>query len=56
VTDTTLPSDVRSAPVPPADRSLGWDGRPRPPHLRPSITRLWPDAVDTQPESYVGPA
>jgi catechol 2,3-dioxygenase-like lactoylglutathione lyase family enzyme len=35
---------------------LGWDGRPRPPHLRPSITRPWPDALDTQPETYVGPA
>jgi hypothetical protein len=35
---------------------LGWDGGPRPPHLRPSITRPWPDAVDTQPETYVGPA
>jgi catechol 2,3-dioxygenase-like lactoylglutathione lyase family enzyme len=35
---------------------LGWDGRPRPAHLRPSVTRPWPDAVDAQTDAYVGPA
>jgi hypothetical protein len=35
---------------------LGWDGRPRPAHLRPSITQPWPDAVDAQPDTYVGQA
>ena len=35
---------------------LGWDGRPRPGHVRPSITKPWPDAVDAQADTYVGPA
>jgi catechol 2,3-dioxygenase-like lactoylglutathione lyase family enzyme len=35
---------------------LGWDGRPRPTHLRLSITQPWPDAVDAQTDTYVGPA
>jgi catechol 2,3-dioxygenase-like lactoylglutathione lyase family enzyme len=35
---------------------LGWDGRPRPVHLRPSITKPWPDCVDAQADTYVGPA
>ena len=35
---------------------LGWDGRPRPADLRPSITTPWPDAVDAQTDTYVGPA
>jgi hypothetical protein len=35
---------------------LGWDGRPRPSHLRPSITKPWPDAVDAQADTYVGSA
>jgi hypothetical protein len=33
---------------------FGWDGRPRPADLRPSITQPWPHAVDTQPDTYVG--
>jgi catechol 2,3-dioxygenase-like lactoylglutathione lyase family enzyme len=35
---------------------LGWDGRPRPAHLRPTVTKPWPDAVDEQPDTYVGQA
>jgi catechol 2,3-dioxygenase-like lactoylglutathione lyase family enzyme len=35
---------------------LGWDGRPRPSHLRPSITKPWPDAVDAQADTYDGSA
>jgi catechol 2,3-dioxygenase-like lactoylglutathione lyase family enzyme len=35
---------------------LGWDGRPRPAHLRPSIAKPWPNAVDAQPDTYMGPA
>jgi catechol-2,3-dioxygenase len=35
---------------------LGWDGRPRPAHLRPSITTPWPDAVEARTDTYVGPA
>ncbi len=35
---------------------LGWDGRPRPGHLRLSITRPWPDTVDAQADTYVGSA
>jgi hypothetical protein len=35
---------------------LGWEGPPRPTHLRPSVTQPWPDAVDAQPDTYVGPA
>lgn len=35
---------------------LGWDGHPRPVHLRPSVTQPWPDAIDAQPDTYVGPA
>ena len=39
-----------------AIEQLGWDGRPRPADLRPSITTPWPDAVDAQTDTYVGPA
>jgi len=35
---------------------LGWDGRPRPGHVRPSITKPWPDVVDAQADTYVGSA
>jgi catechol 2,3-dioxygenase-like lactoylglutathione lyase family enzyme len=35
---------------------VGWDGRPRPADQRPSITTPWPDAVDAQTDTYVGPA
>jgi catechol 2,3-dioxygenase-like lactoylglutathione lyase family enzyme len=35
---------------------LGWDGRPRPAHLRPPITRPWPETVDAQSDTYVGQA
>ncbi len=35
---------------------LGWDGRPRPAHLRPSVSQPWPRAVDAQSDSYVGSA
>jgi catechol 2,3-dioxygenase-like lactoylglutathione lyase family enzyme len=35
---------------------LGWDGRPRPADLRPSITTPWPDAIDAQTDTYVGQA
>jgi len=35
---------------------LGWDGRPRPAHLRSPVTQPWPDAVDAQADTYVGPA
>jgi catechol 2,3-dioxygenase-like lactoylglutathione lyase family enzyme len=35
---------------------LGWDGRLRPAHLRPTVTEPWPHAVDAQPDTYVGQA
>jgi hypothetical protein len=35
---------------------LGWEGPPSPTHLRPSVTQPWPDAVDAQPDTYIGPA
>jgi catechol 2,3-dioxygenase-like lactoylglutathione lyase family enzyme len=35
---------------------VGWDGRPRPTHLRPVVTRPWPDTVDAQTDTYVGSA
>jgi hypothetical protein len=35
---------------------VGWEGRPRPADQRPSITTPWPDAVDAQTDTYVGPA
>ena len=35
---------------------LGWDGRPRPAHLRPSVTQLWPNAVDAHTDTYAGRA
>jgi catechol 2,3-dioxygenase-like lactoylglutathione lyase family enzyme len=35
---------------------LGWDGRPRPADLRPSMTTPWPDAVEARTDTYVGPA
>jgi catechol 2,3-dioxygenase-like lactoylglutathione lyase family enzyme len=35
---------------------LGWDGRPRPAHRRPTVTKPWPDTVDEQTDTYVGQA
>jgi catechol 2,3-dioxygenase-like lactoylglutathione lyase family enzyme len=35
---------------------IGWDGRPRPADRRLSVTTPWPDAVDAQTDTYVGPA
>jgi hypothetical protein len=31
-------------------------GRPRPAQLRPEIAHPWPDAVDTQTDTYLGQA
>jgi catechol 2,3-dioxygenase-like lactoylglutathione lyase family enzyme len=31
---------------------IGWDGRPRPSHVRPPLSDPWPEVVEAQPDAY----
>ena len=38
-----------------AMEQVGWDGRPRPPEMRPKIDNAnWPDTVEALPETFIG--
>jgi hypothetical protein len=35
---------------------IGWDGRPRPAHLRRQASQGWPESVDPQSDAYADSA
>jgi catechol 2,3-dioxygenase-like lactoylglutathione lyase family enzyme len=36
---------------------VGWDGRPRPPHLRPAIdNNAWPETIEGESDTFLGEA
>ena len=38
-----------------AMEQVGWDGRPRPPEMRPKVDNAhWPDTVEALPETFIG--